>query len=287
MAKILITGGQGFVGKHIMPRLSTLGHEVFYYDLLSGCDIRDRFSLDRIFEEHQFDYVINLSARAGVRRGEDFPEEYFSTNVIGLDNIIKACEKYGVKKLIHFSSSSVFGTQLEGVGTDEDAPKKPRSVYGITKLAGELLLEKSSVNYVIIRPFTIIGENGRKEMVIYKWINQIKAGKNASFYGEGKSSRGYTYVQDLIDGVIACLFDREIKRTSFNLGGNQEVSLDELWSIFKEVRPDAEREMIPMPGTDQMFSLANCGKAYVELDWTHKTDIKQKIKEIIQKEFTI
>lgn len=287
MAKILVTGGQGFVGKNIMPRLSGMGHEVFFYDLLSGCDIRDKFSLDKVFEENQFDFVINLSARAGVRRGEDFPEEYFSTNVIGLDNIIKACEKYGVKKIVHFSSSSVFGAQLEGVGTDEDAPKKPRSIYGITKLAGELLLEKSSLDYVIIRPFTIIGENGRKEMVIYKWINQIKSGQKVSFYGEGKSSRGYTYIQDLIDGVITCLFDKEVKRTSFNLGGNQEVSLEDLWNIFKSVRPEAERDMIPMPKTDQMFSLANCGKAYVELNWTHKTDIREKIKEIIQKEFAI
>src|SRR5690349_11701032 len=135
--KILVTGGLGFVGSHLCKELEK-EHEIIIYDLVSGDDIRDKFKLDRMFESENFDVVVNLAARAGVRRGEDFPEEYFSTNVVGLVNLIDVAEKYKVSKFIHFSSSSVYGTQSQDIATKEDEEKNPCSVYGITKLAGEL-----------------------------------------------------------------------------------------------------------------------------------------------------
>lgn len=279
--KILIVGSAGFVGTHLRKVLAGKENFSFYgYDLVNGDDTRDRFKLDRLFESEGFDAIINLAARAGVRRGEGFPEEYFSTNVIGLANLIEMAEKWGVKKLIHYSSSSVFGND-ERVATDENYTKKPKSIYGITKLAGELLLQKSKLDYTIIRPFTIIGEDGRKEMVIYKWLNQIQSGRKATFYGDGTTYRGYTYIQDMLDGTIECLTNPKANRQDFNLGGDQIITLEELWSIFKEAYPQAERDMVPMPDIDQMFSLANTGKAFDLLGWKHKTDVKQKIRAMI------
>jgi UDP-glucuronate 4-epimerase len=276
--KVIIFGGEGFVGKHMRKSI-----DGYVYDLVNGDDIRDRFKLDRLFESEGFDTVINLAARAGVRRGEDFPEEYFSTNVIGLNNLIEVSEKYGVKKFVHFSSSSVFGVQGEN-GTKEDEEKKPKSIYGITKLAGELLLEKSRLDYVIVRPFTIVGENGRKEMVVYKWLNQIKSGKKASFYGDGTTYRGYTYVEDIVDAVRLILANKSVKRETFNIGGNSIVTLEELWHVFKEIYPHAEREMLPMPVTDQVGSFADTSKLKDIIGWFPRTDVKQKIKEIITEE---
>tara|TARA_R110000868_G_scaffold160448_10_gene390096 strand:+ start:915 stop:1763 length:849 start_codon:yes stop_codon:yes gene_type:complete len=281
--KILLTGGMGFVGKHLAGRLLDEGYTFVNYDLVNGDDIRDKFKLDRLFESENFDAVINLAARAGVRRGEDFPDEYFSTNVLGLMNLIALSEKYGVKKFIHFSSSSAFGTQEVGTATAEGNLRQPRSIYGITKLAGELLLERSRLPYTIIRPFTIIGENGRKEMVIYKWLNQIKSGRPASFYGNGESYRGYTYIGDMIDGIITCLKNKNANYQTFNMGGAQIVTLEELWNIFKEEYPEAERDILPMPVTDQMYSLADTSKAEALLSWKAKTDVPKKIREMIKK----
>lgn len=277
--KILVTGSQGFVGGHIFKRLEN--HNLFGYDLVNGLDIRDKFTLDRLFEQEGFDAVISLAARAGVRRGEEFVEEYFSTNVIGLANLIEMAEKYKVKKFIHFSSSSAFGAQKEDQATKEDELKKPRSVYGITKLAGELLLEKSALPYVIIRPFTLIGEEGRKEMVVYKWLNQIKSGKPASFYGNGTSFRGYTYVGDIIKAV-EMLLESDIEREDFNIGGRDKVSLMELKEIFQSVFPNAMFQELPMPKSDQMYSLADTGKAERMIGWKPETDVKEKIREILK-----
>lgn len=275
--KILLTGGEGFIGKHLQKRI-----DCHVYDLVNGDDIRDKFKLDRLFESEGFDCVINLAARAGVRRGEDFPEEYFSTNVLGLINLIDLSQKYGVRKFIHFSSSSVYG-KTSSSATLEHEPKVPKSVYGITKLAGELLLENSKLPYVIVRPFTVIGENGRKEMVIYKWINQIKRGQPVTFYGKGFTSRGYTYVGDIVDGVKKIL-ESDVERNDFNIGGHQSVTLGELWDIFKELFPNAEKKELPIPECDQAYSLADSTKTELYLNWKHKTDIKNKIREIIKKE---
>lgn len=278
--KILLTGADGFVGTKLWDVLELEGYEVIDYDLAYGDDVRDKFKLDRLFETENFDAVINLAARAGVRRGEKFVDEYFSSNVYGLRNLIDCAELYGVKKFIHFSSSSVFGNKTTAK-IYEAFPKKPKSIYGITKLSGELLLENSELDYTIIRPFTIIGERGRGDMVIYKWLNQYKTGKPITFYGNGASFRGYTYIGDIVDGVLKCLENEKARREDFNIGGNQIVNLNELWEIFKEVFPKAKKIDLPMPKCDQMYSVADTSKAKKVLGWEAKTNIKEKIKEIL------
>lgn len=256
--KILLTGGQGFIGRHFQQYI-----DCQVYDLVFGEDIRDKYKLDNLFNKERFDVVINLAARAGVPMGEEHYEEFFSTNCIGLKTLIEVCRKYNTK-LVHFSSSSALAA---------------KSVYGITKLAGERLVETSGLDYLIIRPFTVIGEHGRKEMVIYKWKGQYERGEPISFYGDGTTFRGYTYVGDLIDGVIKSL---GISGETLNIGGDQKVTLNDLWTIFKEVYPDAKREILPLPDYDIIGEMADISRTTELTGWIPATDIKQKIKDLLK-----
>jgi nucleoside-diphosphate-sugar epimerase len=136
---------------------------------------------------------------------------------------------------------------------------------------------------VIIRPFTIIGEQGRKEMVIYKWLNQYLSGRPISFYGDGSTFRGYTYIADMIEGVKLCL-DEKIQREDFNLGGHQKISLSELLDIFKELFPDVEVQRQEMPKSDQPYSFADTSKAEKMLGWKPAEDTKDKIRALFASE---
>lgn len=254
--KILLTGGEGFVGKHFQEEV-----DCYVYDLVNGDDIRDKFKLENLFARERFDVVVNLAARAGVSMGEEYYEEFFSTNCIGLKTIIDVCKKYN-SKLIHYSSSSAI---------------KALSVYGITKLAGEKMVENSGLDWVLIRPFTVVGENGRNEMVMGKWLNQYLKGEKITFYGDGTSFRGYTYVKDLVRGTIKSF---NVSREIIDLGGNQKITLEEMWTIFKEIYPDAKRVKLPYPSWDEPGELADISKAKKLLDWEPSVDIKSKIKEL-------
>jgi nucleoside-diphosphate-sugar epimerase len=254
--KILLTGGEGFIGKHLRNKI-----DCQVYDLVNGDDIRDKFKLDNLFSKEKFDIVINLAARAGVSAGEEYYEEFFSTNCIGLKTLIEVCKKHKAK-LIHYSSSSAINA---------------RSIYGITKLAGEKMIENSGLDYVIIRPFTVIGKNGRKEMVLGKWLGQYQRGEKITFNGDGSAFRGYTYVEDLVDGTIMSL---GLSKELINLGGNQKITLEELWEIFKEIYPKAERVKLPYPSWDEPGELADISRTKKLIGWEPKTDIKQKIKDL-------
>jgi UDP-glucuronate 4-epimerase len=254
--KILLTGGEGFIGSHLRKEI-----DCQVYDLVNGDDIRDKFKLDNLFTKEKFDLVINLAARAGVSSGEEFYEEFFSTNCIGLKTLIEVCKKHKAK-LVHYSSSAAINA---------------RSIYGITKLAGEKMIENSGLDYVIIRPFTVVGENGRKEMVLGKWLGQYQRGEKITFNGDGTSFRGYTYVGDLVDGTIKSL---GLSKEKINLGGDQKVTLEELWEIFKEIYPNAERKILPYPSWDEPGEMADITRTKELLNWKPSVDIKEKIKEL-------
>jgi len=258
--KILLTGSEGFIGTHFRNKIP----DVYRYDLVNGDDIRDKFKLDALFNKERFGAVINMAARAGVPQGEEFYDEYISTNCNGLMNVIRMCEKYK-SKLVHLSSSAAL---------------KARSIYGITKLAGDYMVKSSNLDYALVRPYTVIGENGRKEMVLLKWKGQIERGEKVTFYGDGTTFRGYTYVGDFVDGVIKAING---PKGEYELGGDQKVTLEELWDIFKEVYPEAERVISPLPAYDEPGELADTSKSFEILGWKHKTDIKKKIKELIMK----
>ncbi len=269
---ILITGDHGFIGSHLRSELSR-AHKVEGCDIKTGQDIRDRMKLDMLFETSHFDCVIHLAALTGVRRGELYPEEYISTNVLGTKNLLDFSEKYGIKHFIHFSSSSIYREQ----GSDplpETAPLEPDSIYGMTKLVAEKLVQRSNLKWTIVRPFTVYSDIGRPDQVPEKWIRQAIAGAPISFYGDGTTGRGYTYLPDLIKGVESILSTQATG--IFNLGGSQYITLAALWDICG--RP--KRAVSPLPAGDRHGIYADITKASTELNWKPETDFKEKVSEI-------
>ena len=283
---ILISGYRGFIGSRLWVKLELSKHNIVGYDLQDGDNTCDYFKLDKIFRENNFDIVIHLAARTGVRTSKKFPEEYVNTNINGTGNVIKCCEEHEIKHLIFFSSSSVHGNQLPP--NKETDRLEPSSLYGITKLAGELLIKNSNIPLrTVIRPFTVYGENGRKDQVIIKWINQIKSGKPLSFFGQGQTKRGYTYVGDLVDGIINLIEEKDKENREpfeiYNLGGSEITSLEDLYNIFNR-DIIIERNILNLPKGDVAENCADITKAKEMLGFNPNTNFKDKVSEIIKKE---
>ena len=271
--KYYITGHLGFIGQHLTKRLDELGIEWEGYDLKAGQDIRDKAQLQEFLGEG---ITIHLAALAGVREGERRPAEYLNTNVVGTQNVLDCVQG----PLIHFSSSSVLGNQL--YGSVETDPFNPIGVYAISKMTSEYLVKHSQKPATIIRPFTVYGENGRPEQVIYSWINSIKAGEPVKFFGDGTTKRGYTYVGDLVEGILK-LKDKPEKCEVYHLGGNEVITLEELFNIYQEVVP-IEREMLELPRGDVPKNWAVIDKANRDFGYTAPTPFKEKVQEIIKYE---
>ena len=290
MTKVLVTGGSGFIGQRIISALDGRHYDWINYDLEDSDDIRDEFKLNSVFERNQPEIVIHLAARAGVRNGNDYPNEYLSTNVIGTNNIIRMCQKHNVKKLIFYSSSSVLGGNKENSslkGLTEDDEYDCHSLYAQTKMFGEQLVKQSGLNYIIIRPFTVYGENGRGDMVIYKWINEIKSGKDISFYGDGETSRGYTYVQDLANATLD-LMKLDKSNLIVNLGGSEVIKLKELLEIFTKACDNKKIKFkikkLPMPKQDVKNSVANTELAKSLIGFEPKNNFYNIVDKILKNE---
>ena len=264
---ILLTGGQGFVGSNLYLKLVDAGYNVTVYDLCdtSRNDITDKFNLERTFLKGNFHAVIHLAAKTGALIGDEFPEVYIDTNIVGTNNIVQMCKKHKVDNLIFYSSSGVLGGDVNGKGLKEDSSISPKTLYGVTKAAGELLVKASGLNYVIVRPFTVYGElNGRRDMVIYKWIDQIKSGKAITFFGDGDTTRGYTYIEDITNATVKLVemfFEGWRAETVINIGGSEIVSLEKMFSIFCRFCERHEIvhnvEMLPLSSNDIKDSYAD------------------------------
>lgn len=283
---ILITGAMGFIGKHLRSKLNTEHNgSLTLYDLALGDDIRNLHDLDKAFEASQCTTVIHLAARAGVRRGNDYPHEYLTTNIEGTWNVGKMCEKYGCR-LISFSSSSVFGDAINPIA--ENDPKNPISLYGMTKLMGEHIVNQLTIPTTIIRPFTVYGEGGRRDQVFYKWLSQYLAGKPITVYGDGSSLRGYTYVEDIVKTVCQLAMSDlwSWEHEHFNIGGNEYIPLSRVIEIFREILQDAVFEFLPAQECDITASFANTDKAHYFLDWDPPREFTTHLRNIIMREIS-
>jgi len=281
----MVTGNLGFIGMHLASELKKRGILFVGYDLADGNDIRDSQNLDAFFERNQITHVIHMAALAGVRRGEEYPDDYISTNIKGTLNVVRMCEKYKIKHLVSFSSSSVYGNGNPPIS--EDHPKNPVSIYGMTKLMGEKLVENAKIaQKTIVIPFTVYGENGRKDEVIYKWLEQHKNGLPITIYGDGESIRGYVNVHDLVETVVKLVEEYEGKWSceSFNLGGNEQVRLAELFSVFTDNIKGLKWVMLDMPASDVVCNYADTRKAYNVLGFRPRLMFYENVKKIIKRE---
>lgn len=281
---ILITGSGGFIGKHFWEKFYRMGHHIDGYDLMGGQDIRNLHDLDKAFEISQCDTVIHLAAHAGVRRGNEYAHEYLSTNIEGTWNVGKMCEKYGCR-LISFSSSSVYGNAHPP--TKEDDLKKPISLYGITKLCGEHIVNEAKIDTTIIRPFTVYGMNGRGDQVFYKWINQYCSGKPATVFGDGFNKRGYTYVDDIV-GFVETLINSKWtwQHQDFNLGGSEVIATKDMIEIFQHCLPSIKFVYLPQPDIDIAENYADISKAKM-FGFDPPKNFNQNLANIIRKELEL
>lgn len=284
---ILVTGGSGFIGRHLKVALIGIGHKVHNYDLTLNHDIRNLHDLDKAFELSQCSTVIHLAARAGVRRGNEYAHEYMTTNIEGTWNVARMCEKYRCR-LISFSSSSVYGDAEPP--TREEDPKNPVSLYGMTKLMGEHVVNQAKIPTTIIRPFTVYGENGRGDQVFYKWLNQYKAGKLVTVFRDldaPPSQRGYTYVKDLVSALVTLVECRwDWSHEDFNLGGQEVITIDDLIKIFRSCIPDFPTRILelPPPAEDIQDNYACIGKAQRMLGFNPPARFNSIITQIIELE---
>lgn len=281
--RIIVTGGKGFVGKRLITKMM-MNHDVYCYDIEDGQDIRNLHDLDKFFEYIQPQCVIHLAARTGVRRSVDHPHEYMTTNIEGTWNVGKMCEQYGCR-LVSFSTASVFGNDKPPI--KETDPKKPISLYGMTKEVGEHIVNNLKTPTTIVRPFNLYGEGGRGDQVFFKWINQLKTSRRVTIYNTPGSCRGYTYVGDLVDIVSKLAVQWwSWEHEDFNIGGAEIVYLSELYGIFKETVSDFDRyvSFVDAPESDIIANYACIEKANTVLGFYPLNNFRERLISIIKSE---
>jgi UDP-glucuronate 4-epimerase len=257
----LVTGGAGFIGSHVCERLLSAGHAVWVLDDLNDFydpalkqrnlaemqalrkpfvftqgDVADRPCVERLFRTVPFDQVIHLAARAGIRPSLQEPALYQRVNVEGTANILEAARASGVAKLILASSSSVYGVNSKVPFAESDPVFAPISPYAASKLAcealGHVFHHVYGMDIVMLRFFTVYGPRQRPDLAIHKFARRIAAGQPIELFGDGSSARDYTYVTDIVDGIMACVrqtFGYEV----FNLGGSHPAKLSHLVELLE------------------------------------------------------
>lgn len=280
---ILITGHCGFVGRNLTEALDKRSIPWVGYDLVEGNDIRDRHALECFFETNQVTHVVHLAARAGLRRGNKYTDEYITTNVCGTQNIVDMCNLFKIKKLIFYSSSSVYG-EVSELPVKETNIKKPICLYGITKLAAEHIVRNSTCPNTTLIPFTIYGKYGRKDEVIYKWLEQHKNGLPLTVYNL-ESFRGYVNVADIVETTIKLLrVQWEWQSEIFNIGGSEVIYLKDIFNEFKEYFPHLMFEMLPMPKEEIIGQYADTTKAKKALGFDPQPKFIENLRKIIREE---
>jgi len=302
----LVTGGAGFIGSHVCERLLRSGHAVwalddlndFYDPRLKRQNLRDLQSLAKPFEFVQgdvtdhvaledllrrvsFDQIIHLAARAGVRPSLAEPALYQRVNVEGTVNLLEAARLHRVRKLIIASSSSVYGVNSKVPFAESDPIFCAISPYAASKLAcealGHVYHHVYGLDVVMLRFFTVYGPRQRPDLAIHKFARLIHAGAPIPVFGDGSAARDYTYISDILDGVMACT-DKEFGYDIFNLGESQTVRLDRLVELLESAlgkRAIIDRQP-PQPG-DVPFTCADISKARARLGYAPQVRIEQGI----------
>jgi UDP-glucuronate 4-epimerase len=245
-------------------------------------DITDADALDEIFSSVQFDQVIHLAARAGVRSSLADPALYQRVNVEGTVNVLEAARKNSVKKITIASSSSVYGLNSKVPFSESDPVCSPISPYAASKLACESLghvwhhIHKMDV--AMLRFFTVYGQRQRPDLAIYKFAELMTAGKPIPVFGDGSTARDYTFISDTLDGIIACT-QREFGFEVFNLGESQTVKLSQLIELLEAaLGQKAVIDRQPMQPGDVPITFADISKAHARLGYQPQVKIEQGIK---------
>ncbi|BAB07428.1 NAD-dependent epimerase [Halalkalibacterium halodurans] len=325
--KILVTGAAGFIGMYVAKRLLEEGHFVVgidnlndYYDpqlkndrLLQlrelgnfefhKMDLTERDRLRQLFLDKEITHVINLAAQAGVRYSLKNPHAYIDSNLVGFTNLLESCRELNVKHLIYASSSSVYGANRKMPFATSDEVNHPVSLYAATKKANELLAHSYSHLYHIpttgLRFFTVYGPWGRPDMAYFSFTKNIVEGQTIKVFNHGEMMRDFTYIDDIVDGVVALLeqppqadpnwdFEHPMASSSYapykiyNIGNNQPVKLmDFIETLEKHLGIEAKKEFLPMQPGDVQATYADIDDLQQATGFTPSTSIDEGLKKFV------
>ena len=325
--KVLVTGSAGFIGSALTLRLLERGDKVVgidnhnnYYDpalkearLSRHADhpnyvhvrmnIEDREAMEKVFEEHQFQGVVNLAAQAGVRYSIENPSAYINTNLVGFGHVLEGCRHNNVGHLVYASSSSVYGSNTKMPFSIHDNVDHPLSLYAASKKANELMAHTYSHLYNLpttgLRFFTVYGPWGRPDMALFKFTKAILAGEKIQVFNYGNHRRDFTYVDDIVEGVIRVLDKPAQANTNwagdspdagtslapwrlYNIGNNSPVNLmDYIEAIESALEINAEKELLPLQPGDVPDTYADVEDLVREFDYKPSMSVKLGVKSFI------
>ena len=324
---ILITGTAGFIGMHLSKKLLKQGHQIIgldnlndYYDVqlkkdrleilnkydnftFYEADLADREAVEAIFEKEKIDVVINLAAQAGVRYSLENPHAYVDSNLVGFVNILEACRHHEIKHLIYASSSSVYGANVKMPFSTDDAVNHPVSLYAATKKSNELMAHTYSHLFNVpttgLRFFTVYGPMGRPDMAYFSFTKKILAGETIQVFNNGEMMRDFTYIDDIVEGIVRLIdqppkanpdFDLGHPKASeshapykvYNIGNNQPVKLmDFIQTIEKHLGIEAKKEFLPMQPGDVKATYADIDDLTEATGFKPSTTIDEGIKKFV------
>ena len=311
--KVLITGSAGFIGMHLAERLLQRGDEVVgidnmndYYDVglkearlarltpragfrFSRIDLADREAMATLFKQERPDTVVNLAAQAGVRYSLKNPLAYADSNLLGFVNLLEGCRHNGVKHLLYASSSSVYGGNQKVPFAEDDNVDHPVSLYAATKKANELMAYAYSHLYGIpatgLRFFTVYGPWGRPDMAYFSFTQNILAGKAIDVFNHGKMQRDFTYIDDIVEGVMRILEQPPTDtppHTVFNIGNHQPVELMTfIGQLERALGKSAQCRFLPMQDGDVPITYADTDRLQAAVGFAPSTSLGEGIDRFV------
>ena len=307
--RILVTGGAGFIGSHLVEKLQAEGHEAVILDDFNDfydpqikrsniadlqkstpvfqIDLRDNIAIRALFHREKFDAIAHLAARAGVRPSIAQPQLYYDTNVNGTLHLLDAARIVGIERFIFASSSSVYGICKTVPFSEDFHLTQTISPYAATKIAGEFLCSTFSHLYqmrvAVLRFFTVYGPRQRPDLAIHKFTRRILRGEPIDQFGDGTTRRDYTYIDDIIQGVIAALRYDGTPFEIFNLGENETVQLKDLIAeIELVVGKKAKINQLPEQAGDVPLTCADISKAARLLNYRPTTKLGEGLPRFVE-----
>jgi len=307
--RILVTGGAGFIGSHLVEKLLAAGHEVAilddfndFYDpqikhaniaaiakdvAVHHLDLRDSASVRTLFHAEKFEAIAHLAARAGVRPSIQHPQLYYDTNVNGTLHLLDAARVTGVERFIFVSSSSVYGISKTVPFSEDQHLTQTISPYAATKIAGEFLCSTYShlyqVRVVALRYFTVYGPRQRPDLAIHQFTRRIYAGQPIDQFGDGTTRRDYTYIDDVVQGTIAALNYDGPLFDIFNLGESETIQLKDLIAAIENaLGKKAKINRLPEQPGDMPSTCADISKARKLLGYNPTTRLSDGLPRFME-----
>ena len=326
--KILVTGTAGFIGSALTLRLLERGDEVIgidnhnnYYDpilkearlelLMKSLnyqhyriDLADKKTVDEVFKNYKFEKVVNLAAQAGVRYSMENPLSYINSNIVGFAHVLENCRHHGIEHLIYASTSSVYGANTKMPFSEHDSANHPLSVYAASKKSNELMAHAYSNLYQLpttgLRFFTVYGPWGRPDMALFKFTKAILEGKSIDVFNHGKHTRDFTYIDDIVNGIIKTLDNsadsnldwnsREPDPASskapwriYNIGNNKSIQLmDYIYALEKALGKKAKINFLPLQPGDVPDTFANVDNLIKKFNYKPSTPVTEGIANFVE-----